>query len=64
LYRLLGGFFCPENGRDAAGVRYLVPEAQGVVVIQKVRSGAAIRDKHPGWLKKIPKPGQRSREGK
>jgi len=35
-----------------------------MVVIQKVSSGAAIRDKHPGWLKKIPKPGQRGREGK
>ncbi|KDA94306.1 hypothetical protein [Pantoea agglomerans] len=24
-----GRFFCPENGRGAAGVRYRVPEAQG-----------------------------------
>lgn len=55
-------FFCPENGRAAAGVRCLVHEAQGEHDTESAFR-AAIRDMDPGWLKKIPKPGQRGREG-
>lgn len=57
-------FFGLKTGAPLPASAIWCLKRRGVGVIQKVRSGAAIRDKHPGWLKKIPKPGQRSREGK
>lgn len=47
----------------AAGVRCLSSEVQWRGHDPGVSSRAAIRDGYPGWLKKIPKPGQRGREG-
>jgi hypothetical protein len=49
LYRLLGGFFCPENGRAAAGVRYLMPEAQG----RGRDTEGAFRGSHPGQTSRM-----------
>jgi hypothetical protein len=64
LYRRDGGFFALKAGTLRPAFAVWCLKLRGLVVIQKVSSGAAIRDKHPGWLKKIPKPGQRGREGK
>jgi hypothetical protein len=49
LYRLLGGFFCPENEHFAAGIRYRVPEA--------LRRGLDMEDDfrgiHPGQTSRM-----------
>ncbi len=49
FYRLLGGFFCPKNGRAAAGVRYRVREAQG----RGRKIEGDFRGSHPGQTSRI-----------